>query len=201
MKGGGDNKRATRCRLLSREELALWRHAIADVRPRGKKEPLAAVAPSAPPLARSHAPAPIAAQSPTPTSTAVETPRKAAPSLAPLAPMEKRLRRRLGSGKARVDNVLDLHGMTQAQAHRALSNFLRRCAENGATLVLVITGKGSFADGDGCVLEPGVLRRNAPHWLRAPEFRPIVLSIEEAEQPHGGSGALYVRLRRRAKFG
>jgi DNA-nicking Smr family endonuclease len=108
------------------------------------------------------------------------------------------MKRRLSSGKAQVDDVIDLHGLTQAQAHRALNNFLWRSAENGAKLVLVITGKGAPAgEADRHDSERGVLRRNAPHWIRTPELRAIVLSIEEAARPHGGSGALYVRLRRR----
>ncbi len=114
----------------------------------------------------------------------------------PLAPLEKRLKRRLGVGKAQVDDVLDLHGMTQAQAHRALNNFLWRAAEDGARLVLVITGKGAPRRRGGGAPERGVLRRNVPHWLRAPELRAVVLSVEEAARPHGGAGALYVRLRR-----
>jgi DNA-nicking Smr family endonuclease len=40
-----------------------------------------------------------------------------------------------------------------------------------------------------------------PHWLRLAELRPLVLGFEEAEQRHGGSGALYVRLRRLREFG
>jgi DNA-nicking Smr family endonuclease len=44
--------------------------------------------------------------------------------------------------------------------------------------------------------ERGVLRRHAPQWLRDSSLRSIVLSVEEAGRPHGGSGALYVRLRR-----
>ncbi len=35
-----------------------------------------------------------------------------------------------------------------------------------------------------------------PHWLREPDLRSIVLGFEEAGRAHGGSGALYVRLRR-----
>ena len=116
----------------------------------------------------------------------------------PLAPLEKRLKRRLGAGKTQVDGVLDLHGMTQAQAHSALNDFLWRAADGGARLVLVITGKGASSQ-DGGAPERGVLRRNAPHWLRAPELRAIVLSVEEAARPHGGSGAIYVRLRRRVR--
>ena len=40
-----------------------------------------------------------------------------------------------------------------------------------------------------------------PHWLRLPELRTLVLVFEEAEQRHGGSGALYVRLRRLREHG
>jgi DNA-nicking Smr family endonuclease len=36
-----------------------------------------------------------------------------------------------------------------------------------------------------------------PQWLRAQELRHIVLGFDEAAPSHGGSGALYVRLRRR----
>lgn len=199
MKGGGEHRRTPRIRLLTREELALWRHVTSDVeRRKGRTAPI-----------MEDSPEPIA---PKPETTAPNaTPAGAFPdipdrtktsrpaNLAPLAPLERRLKRRLSSGKSQVDDVIDLHGMTQAQAHRALNAFLWRSAEDGARLVLVITGKGaSLSDGGGHPIERGVLRRNAPHWLRAPELRAIVLSVEEATRPHGGAGALYVRLRRRA---
>jgi DNA-nicking Smr family endonuclease len=64
--------------------------------------------------------------------------------------------------------------------------------------VLVVTGKGltkQLADGDQW-REPGVLRRNTPHWLRSPQLRSVVVGFEEASARHGGAGALYVRLRR-----
>jgi DNA-nicking Smr family endonuclease len=35
-----------------------------------------------------------------------------------------------------------------------------------------------------------------PHWLRMADMRPMVLGFEDAALGHGGSGALYVRLRR-----
>jgi DNA-nicking Smr family endonuclease len=87
--------------------------------------------------------------------------------------------------------------MTQAEAHQALRGFLRHSQAHGARLVIVVTGKGG-APGE---LGPhggerGVLRRLAPHWLREPDLRPVVLGFEEAGRAHGGSGALYVRLRR-----
>ncbi|WP_296706728.1 Smr/MutS family protein [Rhodoblastus sp.] len=195
MKGGGEFKRAPRIRRLSRDELALWRHATADVkttRDRIRSEPEPAPPAPEPPVAP-----PVASPVRTPPRAPDEKPKP--PALPPLAPLERRMKRRLSAGKAQVDDVIDLHGLTQAQAHRALNNFLWRSAENGAKLVLVITGKGAPAgDAERYDSERGVLRRNAPHWLRTPELRAIVLSIEEAARPHGGSGALYVRLRRRS---
>ena len=44
--------------------------------------------------------------------------------------------------------------------------------------------------------ERGVLRRQVPQWLNQPEFRNVVVSFEEAHIGHGGTGALYVRIRR-----
>jgi DNA-nicking Smr family endonuclease len=57
--------------------------------------------------------------------------------------------------------------------------------------VLVITGKGGGLD-----TGRGVLKRQVPLWLALPEFRALVLSVDEASLSHGGEGALYVRVRR-----
>ena len=43
----------------------------------------------------------------------------------------------------------------------------------------------------------GSLRRSVPEWLRMPDLRSVVMGFEEAAPHQGGSGALYVRLRRR----
>ena len=105
--------------------------------------------------------------------------------------------RELRRGRASVDGALDLHGMTQAEAHQALRGFLRHSQARGARVVIVVTGKGArFDDDAGFPGERGVLRRVTPHWLREPDMRSIVLGFEEAGRAHGGAGALYVRLRR-----
>jgi DNA-nicking Smr family endonuclease len=107
--------------------------------------------------------------------------------------LETRLRQRLARGRAAVDDTLDLHGYRQDQAHRVLRDFLIRAQARGAKLVLVVTGKGRTA------AEPGVLRRAVPLWLEAPELRAVVVGFGEATATHGGSGALYVRLRRKER--
>jgi DNA-nicking Smr family endonuclease len=97
-------------------------------------------------------------------------------------------------GARTIDGRLDLHGMTQAEAHSALSRFLRTARARGVRSVLVSTGKGARGgDGHG---ERGVLKRQVPLWLRLPEFRDHIVGFENAGIGHGGEGALYVSLRK-----
>ena len=109
-----------------------------------------------------------------------------------LAPLGRRMKQRVARGKEALDGRLDLHGLTQSEAHATLLRFLRAASTRGARLVLVITGKGARA-GDS---ERGVLKRQVPHWLGSPEFRTLVAGFEDAHVAHGGEGALYVRVRR-----
>jgi DNA-nicking Smr family endonuclease len=121
----------------------------------------------------------------------VRAPTPAKPSPPSLTPLGRRLRQRVARGKEAIDGRLDLHGLTQAQAHSALLRFLRNASAREARLVLVITGKGGRGDG-----ERGVLKRQVPQWLGLPEFRAFVIGFEDAHVAHGGEGAVYVRIRR-----
>jgi DNA-nicking Smr family endonuclease len=122
-------------------------------------------------------------------------PKQASPPLAPhkpappLTPLSRRMKRGVVRGKQAIDARLDLHGLTQSEAHAALLRFLHNAHARDARLVLVITGKGRGA-------EHGVLRRQVPQWLGLPEIRALVLGFEDAGARHGGEGALYVRLQR-----
>ncbi|WP_421915415.1 Smr/MutS family protein [Mesorhizobium sp.] len=97
---------------------------------------------------------------------------------------------KLAKGRLPIEGRVDLHGLTQEAAYSLLFSFLHRAHAGGVRYVLVITGKGSSSGGDG------VLRRSVPAWLSTPAFRPLVSSHDHAARNHGGSGALYVRLRR-----
>jgi DNA-nicking Smr family endonuclease len=101
-------------------------------------------------------------------------------------------------GNTPIEGRLDLHGLTQASAHAALSRFLRSAQGRGAKVVLVITGKGG-GNADGS--ERGVLKRVVPQWLALPEFRNLVVGFEWAHAAHGGEGALYIRVRRNRASG
>jgi DNA-nicking Smr family endonuclease len=180
--------RPHRLRRLSDEEIALWTEVARSVaRRRGATLPTP-LNPARP------------ARPPAPPSAAIAEPRSdrpTKPSTPPLAPIERRLKRDLSRGRAAIDGALDLHGLTQAEAHQALRGFLRHSQARGERLVIIVTGKGGASDEfGGWPNERGVLKRLTPQWLREHDLRSVVLGFEEAGRAHGGSGALYVRLRR-----
>jgi DNA-nicking Smr family endonuclease len=176
-------------RALSEEERALWESVAKQTKPLRKKSRPAKTAVAATPQAERPAVA-RPAGSLFPVAKTNHLPK---PETPPLAPLGRRERSQLARGRKEIDARLDLHGMTQTRAHRALSGFLQRAHADGLTFVLVITGKGRTTGGES---DRGVLRRQVPQWLNLPEFRSIVVGFEEAHIGHGGEGALYVRIRR-----
>jgi DNA-nicking Smr family endonuclease len=181
---------------LSEDERVLWESVAKQTKPLRKK----------PRAVKVHAPPPVeervvAVKPAAPKHLAVAKPAKilrpALPPVPPLAPLGRRERSQLSRGRKDIDARLDLHGMTQTRAHHALFAFLQRANSDGLTFVLVITGKGRVSAAES---ERGVLRRQVPQWLNLPEFRALVVGFEEAHIGHGGEGALYVRVRRRARM-
>jgi len=186
----------SRTRQLSSEEKRLWSHVARHVKPmKGKRLP-----PEPEPEAKP-ATAPAAQVATAAVPILPPLPPQAKPALPPLAPVERKTLQALRRGRKEVDSVIDLHGMRQEEAHFALLRFLHRAQSSGHGLVLVITGKGGAAVTGGLFEERGVLRRMVPHWLRLPDLRHVVIGFEEASPQHGGSGAIYVRLRRRRGAG
>lgn len=185
--------RQRRGKVLTAADIALWREVARSVKPLPGRAPMQPEAEPLTPAQLVQEPAPA----PMPRSAPLAQSKPAPP---PLAPLERRLRTQLRRGQQSVEAVIDLHGMRQDEAHLALRSFLRREQGRGTKLVLIVTGKGAAGDslfGE----ERGVLRRMVPHWLRLPDLRPLVVGFEEAEQRHGGSGALYIRLRRQREGG
>ncbi len=108
---------------------------------------------------------------------------------------EDRLRR----GQLEPDAKLDLHGMTEAAAYRALARFLVGAQQRGNRLILVVTGKGNprKEESTSWMISPhGVLKQMVPRWLKEPELAPMIASTKAAHVRHGGEGALYVYLRK-----
>lgn len=179
-----------RYRPLSEDERALWDSVAKQVKPLRKRarvvKPDAIAAetapPALPPMSRKVVEAPPA-----------KPVKHVAPPVPPLMTLGRRERSQLSRGRKEIDARLDLHGMTQERAHRALATFLQRASYDGLSFVLIITGKGRTG---GLETERGILRRQVPIWLGLPEFRALVVGFEEAHIGHGGAGALYVRVRR-----
>jgi DNA-nicking Smr family endonuclease len=154
-----------RRRAPSEDERALWRAALANVKPLpGRPAP-----PPVPPA--------------TPAATAAEPAAPAAPKRAGRG-LDRRTAERLKRGEMPIEARLDLHGMTEAEAHTALHRFLARSHAAERRCVIVITGKGA------------VLRAAVPRWLEEGGTRERILAATPAQPRHGGGGALYVLLRR-----
>jgi DNA-nicking Smr family endonuclease len=172
-------------------EIELWRAVLRDVRPlRGRKP--------APPL-----PPPAAAPAtPSAPPRAVPTPGPegfAAEGATPLPHgLDKRTAERLRRGQMVIEARIDLHGMRQDEAHRALLSLIDRADRGRLRCLLVITGKGirRAEDHDFRPEAIGVLKHAVPRWLAEPALRPRILAVAPAQPRHGGSGALYVLLRR-----
>jgi DNA-nicking Smr family endonuclease len=96
--------------------------------------------------------------------------------------------RDLHRGRTRPERTLDLHGRRAQDAYHAVRAFLHAAQADGLRCVAVVTGKGPMPEG-------GVLRREFPHWLNAPDLRGLVLG---AAYPHSANqGAVHLLLRRR----
>ena len=126
--------------------------------------------------------------------------------------IDRRTRERLRKGQIAIDGRIDLHGQTQAEAHRALNRYLAMSHQQDKRCILVITGKGGDkgprGDRGDEADQPfdlyanqerrgGVLRYVVPRWLAEGENRHRVLTFYPARPRDGGNGALYVLLRRR----
>ena len=105
----------------------------------------------------------------------------------PDGPVPRSTDKTVRKGRVEIDGRIDLHGMTQAQARKALGTALMRTAKRGGRCLLVITGKGPQLE--------GVLRTQLPIWLSGPDLRPHIASFAQAHTRHGGAGAWYVFLR------
>ena len=170
-----------RSRALSDDERMLWSTVTRSIAPLKGRKAAAEAIDTAPVAATSRHKAPSA-------PLAAPPPQRTTPP--PLAAMDRRARQKVARGRTEIGGRLDLHGLTQAEAHGVLARFLHQAQTRDARVVLVITGKGGSGEGRG------VLKRQVPLWLEGAEFRALVLGFEAAAIGHGGEGALYVRVRK-----
>jgi DNA-nicking Smr family endonuclease len=184
-----------RRRPASRVELVLWHAAMREVRQLRHRPPRSA--PPKPDVVAEPAGEPPPQAPARRSPVAGTTGPIALPVLADRnAPgLDRASAERLKRGKYSIDDRLDLHGMTQDKAHRALESFIGAATRQGLRCVIVITGKGlrGLAEGPG---DLGILRNAVPRWLNESNLRAKILAFTPAQPRDGGGGALYVLLRR-----
>src|SRR5690349_11499798 len=165
---------ARRPKGLSEYDRALWRAYTvkAQVTPLPGRMPEAPPAPPAPAIAPTQQPAPTRDR-PAPPPSAPRPPPELHIGAAP-GGLDARRWRDLRRGRTRPDRTLDLHGRRAQDAYAAVRRFLAEAQADGLRCVAIVTGKGSVGQ------EPGLLRRELPHWLNAPELRHLLLGATHA---------------------
>jgi DNA-nicking Smr family endonuclease len=172
----------------SDDDTQAFRRAVADVRPlppRPQPASRAALPPAArASRARRHE---LLVESPAAAQDAAGTTRGDAVSFRRTTVREDTLRK-LRRGQFAREAEIDLHGLTRHAAQAALRQFLNECVLRGLRCIRVIHGKGLRSGPAGPVLKEGV-----DHWLRRLDN---VAAFASARPADGGTGALYVLLRR-----
>lgn len=98
--------------------------------------------------------------------------------------------RKLRRGQFAIEGQLDLHGCTVPEARERVAVFLRQMQSRDKRCVRVIHGKGNSSEG-----KLPVLKGKVNSWLRQTGE---VLAFCSARPNDGGTGAVYVLLRRKA---
>lgn len=188
-------------RRLTPDEAALWRRVMATVRP-------ARPAPAKPSTASPVVPTGTSAG---PGSGSVKVPAKlpapprARPAEAALLKPQPKPKpgttldaswdRKLATGNAAPDSVIDLHGHTLQSAYGALDAGLDRAIVRGDRILLLITGKPPRPESERPHAR-GRIREAVGDWLAASRHAANIASVRPAHPRHGGAGALYIVLRR-----
>ena len=170
-------------RRLSPEEGALWRRVVESVRP------LHGAAAPALPLAE----AGEATEPKRRPAAKADKPKPAPARAAPGTTLDGGWDRRLSRGLVAPDRTLDLHGHNLATAWNLLDRRLGAAIADGARLLLLITGKPP-SDASG---KRGRIRAAVGDWLAASRHAGDIAAVRGAHPRHGGTGALYIVLRRR----
>jgi DNA-nicking Smr family endonuclease len=192
-------------RTLAPEEAALWQRVIATVTPLEKRKPKALVDASA-----STAPRPetLAGKSPEKASPSAEARMAASARAARAEPTRLPVRseespntldgswdRKLSRGLVAPESAIDLHGHSLASAYDRLDAGLEQAIRQGDRVLLLITGKAPRPESERPHAR-GAIRAAVGDWLKASRHADRIAAVRRAHPRHGGSGALYIVLRR-----
>ena len=108
--------------------------------------------------------------------------------------------------KIRYEKIkkIDLHGYTLEEANKTVDNFIKKCFDESATKIIVITGKGLRSKN---VLNPylskdlSILKYSVPEFIESKkDLVKMITKITDAKIDDGGSGAFYVHLKNKFKI-
>ncbi len=108
-------------------------------------------------------------------------------------PLDPKTMAKLKAGEFTVQGHLDLHGYTKQAAEQALISFISSSHALGHRVVLIIHGRG-LKSSQGPVLKEHVIK-----WLTTGSLSHLILAFSSARPCDGGTGALYVLLKKRPK--
>lgn len=98
--------------------------------------------------------------------------------------------RKLKQGKYDTEARLDLHRMRVVQARKAVFEFVEQALELGLRTVIIVHGRGERkAEKE----QAAILKGCVNHWLRELD---AVQAFHSAQPQHGGTGAVYILLRK-----
>ena len=96
-----------------------------------------------------------------------------------------------------LSRTLFAHGYSLSSAHGRLDSALELSIAAGHRAILLITGKPRSYEQRSREGGRGAIRAAIADWLAASRHAPFIAAVRRAHPRHGGSGALYIILRRR----
>ena len=104
-------------------------------------------------------------------------------------------------GKFNITKSLDLHGFTLNEANKKVESFIIDCFDQKVSKAIIVTGKGLHSQNnkDPYISEKfGILKNSVPDFIKNNTILMTkIKSITVAEVSDGGSGALYVFLKKK----
>lgn len=103
--------------------------------------------------------------------------------------IQNRLFRKLRQGKLQITEEIDLHGLNLKQAKQVLLDFIQLAYPMEGCCVRIIHGKNNRSSAG----EIAIMKQYVNHWLFQ---HPRILAYHSAQPRDGGTGSLYVILKR-----
>lgn len=107
--------------------------------------------------------------------------------------LQKAFVKKFRQGKMQIEATLDLHGYTAEQARTALIDFMHLCKKEQLKVVCIVHGKGFGSSSKRPVIKPLINK-----WLQETND---VLAFSSAQPKDGGTGSVYVLLRKDKDIG